>query len=767
METKRRHIAALITSTLTTCAVLAMTLLAAGPVAAAVSLEVGPAGTYVNFYHNDEKYDIGVTAQDPAGTHYYYCREINHFTDYEAGDATAMPDDITSRAIGWLIAHYHGKREFYAHGAISMFVHDHYDVDPDVWKQVRVSVLEAYPQLEERMNAYWEEAMRNTPAKAQVESTFTDGQRSGVMTVQVANSAGDPLAGIPYTVTLNGPAEFDEGGTTVSGTSVAGKTEWPWTATGDGLMSFAVEYAVDGLVSVEGAQAFIRAGGKIQARDETDSFEVAKTFKPEVSTKVVSDIVDKGEVIQDVVTSQIAQDHNGTWPEGVTLQATGWYFDGIAHDDFDEPIAPQSGQSAQDFLDYLQSLGYTPSAYGTAQFDGPGQTQTVTAIDAGGNPYHSVGDAKFGTWLWAFEIDKQSKQAAEYLSEDYVSAFLELREVNSNRMNIDIESTVTEHSALVGAELGDTITVSGFPEDYGSFDGKELYGFEGDNRLAQVTVWWAGDEDNPQNNEQYRPSHAEEPQEDEHHAIVGTWTYPARNGVLRVGGGIPDVDGNPVNITADKPGWYVFVWKFAGDDRISPASSAYDDGWERTYVTEVEAEESKTPMIVTKVSDRTVEVGEEFHDTARVIGEIPEGAYVTFSAYEPVSADAEPGTGEKLLDEERVALDHTLAAQDVTSSNITASQAGYVYWQATIWDADGTMLATHELGEECETVLVEEVEEFEIPPTNPPDSPPEEPEEPVLPYTGSAIGLVSGIGILTLSVGLLMIFGIRRKFDEY
>lgn len=37
-------------------------------------------------------------------------------------------------------------------------------------------------------------------------------------------------------------------------------------------------------------------------------------------------------------------------------------------------------------------------------------------------------------------------------------------------------------------------------------------------------------------------------------------------------------------LTAERPGWYVFVWRFEGDDRVSPASSRYDDAWERVRV---------------------------------------------------------------------------------------------------------------------------------------------------------------------------------------
>lgn len=63
---------------------------------------------------------------------------------------------------------------------------------------------------------------------------------------------------------------------------------------------------------------------------------------------------------------------------------------------------------------------------------------------------------------------EQSKQAQEYLIGDWISPFMEAAESNTSRRKLEVMSTVTEHSADIGAELSDTITVSGFPADHGS-----------------------------------------------------------------------------------------------------------------------------------------------------------------------------------------------------------------------------------------------------------------------------------------------------------
>ena len=116
--------------------------------------------------------------------------------------------------------------------------------------------------------------------------------------------------------------------------------------------------------------------------------------------------------------------------------------------------------------------------------------------------------------------------------------------------------------------------------------------------------------------------------------------------------------------------------------------------------------------VTTKVSTGTAYVGEEFHDTATITGELPDGAYVTFDAYGP--ADQYADDLPKILDSERVDLtDEQIknsswnTSFDVDSPDITA-QAGNVYWVATVHTADGSVLATHNPGISGETVRIME-----------------------------------------------------------
>ena len=98
-----------------------------------------------------------------------------------------------------------------------------------------------------------------------------------------------------------------------------------------------------------------------------------------------------------------------------------------------------------------------------------------------------------------------------------------------------------------------------------------------------------------------------------------------------------------------------------------------------------------------------VRVDEPFRDTARIVGDVPEGAYVTFTAYEAVEEGAVPGMNGVLLDEARAEVDHTLFEQTIVSPQVRSPKAGLVYWRASLRSRDGDVLVSHELGRRRET----------------------------------------------------------------
>lgn len=717
---------------------LAMAMSASAPRALADTLRL-PDGGHLEFFYNGVSTLLGMTAVDEHGR-VYYCIEADQISGMDWGPVSAMDDSEEARRIAWLIERYRDDRDALTQGAIGLLVHDHFDLRKDTtWPDYRAIAVQTYPELEPTAQRLWDEAAAHTPVDAVVERTYTQGLREGEVTVKVTNGGGAAVAGVPYTVVLEGPAEFADGASSASGVTGTAPTAHAWRATGRGPVNASVRYEAGTLDHMESSQDLVRFGGMEQRSGPVVTFEIRKDFTPSLATATGATMVEAGEPLVDHVTSGLA-DERSRWVPGLELAADGWYFDGL--DTATSPMMPDDGQSAADFLNRLAKAGHAPSAYGSATFTGPDQTVSVTAVTEpdGSTPYRAKGDGLLGTWVWAFTRDRQSEQAREYLLADTVSPFMETPETNVNRAGLTVESSVTEHSAVVGAELSDTITVSGFPDDHGEFAGNEALGLGADRPYAQVSVWWSGDMADPANDEQYRPQGEAVPQEDEHHRMVGQWDYPARNGRIRVGAGAQDAHGEPVHIGAERHGWYVFVWRFDGDDRVAPAASAYDDAWERTRIEQFAPPD--TPSLTTHVDEDRVQVGEPFHDVAHVSGSVPAGAYVQFDAYGAVEAGAAPDSGGKLVDGARSDADPAKRDQLVTSPEARSHEAGLVYWRATLFSPEGDVLATHELGVPGETVAVEE------PPAE------ERLAEERLAHSGVGITPLGGIGAALGAVGL-------------
>ncbi|NMN00340.1 peptidase [Bifidobacterium sp. DSM 109958] len=683
----------------------ALTLLAMTPgltaAYAAEPLTINPTEMWDRFFYDTATYSIGATMRDKDGNN-AYCIEsgIMDETSYER--AEPIPDTPEARRIAWLTDRYRDSYDVTTQIAIGALIHDYFEMaDMELWKGRREALLRLRPEVATRIDELWAEAGRNAPASMEATYTLHEGSRSGVVTAVVRNGDGAAIAGVPFTLRLTGPATFDATGSAeVSGTSSEQEQTFTWTANGSGAVAVQTEYSHQVIRRLVSSQDFVQFGGTSVRTDQSVSFDVRREFRPALRTEVTAKTVAVGDEVHDAVFSGVADGEE--WAGGAVLDAAGYYFDGLAAADLAAPVAPNEGEGAADFLARLAQLGRTPRAYGSARFDGPDQRVEVTAVTepGGTEPYRAR--AGFGTWVWTIDRAAQSPEAAGFLGADVVTPFLEHAETNNAVAPLTVDSTVTEHTALVGSDVSDTITVSGYPDDHGSFAGDEAFGFGPDRATARVDVYWAGDRDDAERIDEYRPEGETPPAADEHHRLVGSWPYPAVNGEIKVGGGVPDADGNPVSITADAPGWYVFVYVFEGDDRVGATSSAYDDEWERVRVTEVRPE---TPSITTAVSPARVGVGEPFRDAADVSGRVPEGSHITFSAYAPVGFGEQPGEA-KLLDEARVDLDASKANQTVLSPEVRTSVNGHVQWKATLWNKDGEVIDSHPLGIDGEVTEV-------------------------------------------------------------
>ncbi|OZG62985.1 cell surface protein [Bifidobacterium lemurum] len=564
---------------------LAMIVGAAPAAWAAQLLDPAPEDTYYLIDVAEGQRAVGVAARDAAGNN-YYCIQAGMLADYQIGPTSQVSDDDNARRLAWLYDTYRNA-DTQTHAALGILTQNLFGTQPQDWQRHLEAVKAKYPGAVTRAEALWRESSEHAPASLKVERTDAVALRGGNVRVRVANSSGKSIAGVPYTVTLEGPARFANGKSSVSGVSGTRETSHAWRATGAGPVSVRTTYQRHTLTRMDSKQDFLTYGLSDNVGGEAVTFTVRKDFTPALSTVTSRKVVDAGEKVVDRVTSAVSGE-DSVWVPGLELRARGYYFAGLSSARLDMRFEPKAGEGTAAFLSRLAANGLKPVAYGTAAFTDSGQSVDAQAVTepGGKEPYLTDESGGFGTWVWAFERDDQSLEAQEYVLKDWTSAFGDASETNSNRAKVAVDSTVTEHSADVGASLSDTITVSGFPDDHGTFAGDEELGIGADRQYARVSVWWSGDMDDPSKDDDHRPSSKEPPVEDEHHRLIGTWEYRAVNGTFKVGAGAPDAHGEAVHITAENHGWYVFVWSFDGDDRVMPHTSRYDDAWETVRVGE-------------------------------------------------------------------------------------------------------------------------------------------------------------------------------------
>lgn len=561
--------------------------------ASAAGLSSASPDLYLEYSHEDaEKYPLGVMATLEDGSN-VYCVELDMDLELDFDTAQPVEDSDKVRRIAWLINKYRKEGTALDHAAIAALVHEHLD-ETENWPAHYESAKKSIEGLETRVNELWQEAVEHTPKKLKATKTYVQGELTGVVTIEVLNSEDKRIAGVPYTVELTGPATFDENSeATISGTSDEEAIDHAWTAAGNGEVTVNTSYDIDTLTKLVGkGQDFVRYGGQDTVRDTGVTFKVTRRLGLSLSTQVDSKVVAPGQpVIDQVSIGTLAE--GDVWPKGGELIADGYYFTDLTADQLTGAINPEQGEGVQEFLARLAGQGHEPDAYGSAVFEAPGQTIAVTAMTErdGSTPYLPDETGAFGTWVWGIEADRQGEAMRGLLDGDWVSGFLEPEETNVEQALPYYASKVDDAEVTVGEEIADTIEISKLPDDHGEFDGSESYGFEADEPQVQVELWWTGDPDDSSEDDAWTPEGEEPPsEEDEHHQLVGTWDYQAVNGRIRVGGGAEDAHGDPVRIVAERRGWYVFVLRFAGDDRAVSGFSPYDDPNERVRVREADEE---------------------------------------------------------------------------------------------------------------------------------------------------------------------------------
>ena len=264
-----------------------------------------------------------------------------------------------------------------------------------------------------KMNSLWTEAVNGTPKDLDMQYRYTTGKRKGLVTPSIMNGNGVEIAGIQYTVTLKGPAVFDQTGTnTISGTTTNEAIHLSWTATGNGKVTSIVQHKIPKATRLESPNQNLMGPTDPQTVSKNIQFEVLNNFKPTIQSDQSDHRIEYGHAPEDDLTWHV-DPTGGDWIQGATIKSTGtlYYF----------AKKPVEGRTT--VKDGVKA------ATATVAGDRDGATSHVDAssiaMDPGFVKAHpgatpsSLPATGWYTWVWEITPGMQDANMRQYLSPDY------------------------------------------------------------------------------------------------------------------------------------------------------------------------------------------------------------------------------------------------------------------------------------------------------------------------------------------------------------
>lgn len=401
-----------------------------------------------------------------------------------------------------------------------------------------------------------------------------DGMRFGTVdTIGVLNASGQYIAGKPFTITLSGPAVFDDNGNGVvdpgednvyTGTTAANVINGiKWVSTGNGNASFKVKY--DDL-GAEGLNTMAPGGGRqtviyddYGAKSETvngPTWKVIFDFQP-IGTSNVADskVVDgPGATISD--TFEAKADPN--YGDGKWVQIDGAYVPVKYH-----WAAYYTGQTPAATSPTVPA-GAQLIAEGDVIANGPGQVQA---------PKVEGVDPNFVTWVWKVDKNNQGTigglSITELVHDNWSDHYGLENETTSARYPGKLNSSIQVEIADSGKTvyLSDTVRVEDFPDSHPTWGGS--HGFKADTKeFTQKLLHF--------------PEGVEVTDEN-----IAQATQVGKTMTIELGGRLSSNPGfsNGVYKLTDTSwkanesdsGTWVFQTEFKGDDRVKPVLTSVED----------------------------------------------------------------------------------------------------------------------------------------------------------------------------------------------
>lgn len=464
-------------------------------------------------------------------------------TNYGGGDI-----DLANVAqVAWILDKYENVNTAESRAAISMIIHFNLEKN----KKAGASKAEIYrvwgwlqanhPAAVNLARKYVQEAKASGVHSYTSTSHTGEGKREGTINnIGIKNVSGHHIAGIPYTLTLKGPAVFTASGkNTLSGTTANKPITVNWRSTGNGKVSFTAKYtykdALTKLTGPAGRQRMIaNRADPSQKTVPGGEWKVIYDFQPMATSKVTEPSVasNKGEITDTLKAFADPKYANPEWVKNteVTYKGAVYYMG---------ETLPSKAQAVP--------AGAKPVATTSLKFTAPGeQTATVKADKPG-----------FYTWVWS--VDKKSQKTPDLIHANWTDGYTVAGETQVKRIVGKISSKNNVIKVHSGSDakffLNDWVKVDGFPSNHPTFAGygaikadhktidQHLYCVPSKTKLAEgVTKGMTP---------------------------VKSWNIPAKNGDYRIADYFPEAPGEHIQ-DIDCRGTLVFVSEFAGDDRVEP-----------------------------------------------------------------------------------------------------------------------------------------------------------------------------------------------------
>ena len=344
-----RHVVRTIAAASAAVATLAAGLLVAGTADAATmrdpferSIQNGNPGLWTNVgtitFSNGKKYEnmaqsLGVV--DRVNGKNTYCIEADTPYTGTTGDWGDWTDERTkpdAQRLAWLADRYNGDRDDLTQAAIAGLIHQKLDPMGNEYlsglRQLGWADEPSWDAYTAKMNSLWTEAVNGTPKDLDMQYRYTTGKRKGLVTPSIMNGNGVEIAGIQYTVTLKGPAVFDQTGTnTISGTTTNEAIHLSWTATGNGKVTSIVQHKIPKATRLESPNQNLMGPTDPQTVSKNIQFEVLNNFKPTIQSDQSDHRIEYGHAPEDDLTWHV-DPTGGDWIQGATIKSTGtlYYF---------------------------------------------------------------------------------------------------------------------------------------------------------------------------------------------------------------------------------------------------------------------------------------------------------------------------------------------------------------------------------------------------------------------------------------------------------